>query len=54
MRPKILITNVDKQGRVSNKWYVRIGRQWRLFSHKDWDKGGIEWIKEQLTGKKPG
>jgi uncharacterized protein YodC (DUF2158 family) len=48
MRPKILITNCDKAGRVSNKWYVRIGRQWRLFSQKEWKNGGLDWIKEQL------
>jgi hypothetical protein len=51
MRPKILITNCDKVGRVTSKWYVRIGRTWKLFSKKDWDEGGFDWINEQLSLK---
>lgn len=51
MRDPITITNVNKFGKVTNKWYVRIGKRWRIFSEQDWAKGGLEWINSQLGVK---
>ena len=48
MRPPVLIKNTNKFGKVTNKWYVRIGKEWKLFSQKEWENGGLEWISKQL------
>ena len=50
MRLPITITNVNKFGKVTNKWYVRIGKQWRVFGHQEWAKDGIAWINNRLGG----
>lgn len=49
MRPPILIKNTNKFGKVTTKWYVRIGKEWRLFSQKEWENGGAEWINQQIA-----
>lgn len=51
MRDQVTITNVNKFGKVTNGWYVRIGKRWRIFSEQDWAKGGLEWINSQLGAK---
>lgn len=48
MRPPILVTNCNKFGKVTNKWFVKIGKKWRVFGQKEWEAGGIDWINEQL------
>lgn len=48
-RPKITITNVDKQGRVTDSgWHVRVGNKWTTFTEQAWAKGGIAWLNSQL------
>ena len=49
MRQPITITNTDKAGRVTNKWFVRIGKRWRVFGPQDWAKNGIDWIQQALA-----
>lgn len=49
MRAPVLIKNTNKFGKVTNKWYVRIGKEWKLFSQKEWENGGIAWVQKQLS-----
>ena len=49
MRPPILIKNTNRFGKVTNKWYVRVGKEWRLLGEKEFENGGLEWINRQLT-----
>lgn len=51
MRVPITITNVNKFNKVTNKWYVRIGKKWRVFGQRDWENGGVDWINAELGGK---
>lgn len=48
-RPKITVTNVGKDGKVSDsKWFVRVGEKWRTFDQAGWVAGGVEWINSQV------
>lgn len=49
MRQSVLIKNTNKFGKVTPKWYVRIGKEWRLFSQKEWESGGLAWVQKQLS-----
>ena len=49
MRPQVLIKNTNKFGKVTNKWYVRIGKEWKLFSQKEWENGGLAWVQKQIS-----
>lgn len=52
MRPAIEIKNTDKFGKVTNKWFVRIGKKrWVGFSKQEWAQNGIAWITSQLGAK---
>jgi hypothetical protein len=48
MRPPITVTNVDKHGKVTNKWHVRVGNRWQTFNQAKWAKDGLSWIQNQL------
>jgi len=48
MRQAVLIKNTNKFGKVTNKWYVRIGKEWKLFSQEEWENGGKEWVNKHL------
>lgn len=50
MRLPVTITNVNKFGKVTNKWHVRIGKKWRVFGQEDWAKDGIAWISANIGG----
>lgn len=48
-RPKVTITNADKNGKVSDSWYVRVGNaKWKSFSQAEWVKGGIQYLNDML------
>lgn len=47
-RPPVLIKNTNKFGKVTNKWYVRIGKEWKMFGQKEWEDHGQEWVSKQL------
>ncbi|BCP41490.1 hypothetical protein MINTMi27_15830 [Mycobacterium intracellulare] len=47
LRAPITITNVNKWGKTTNKWYVRIGKRFRVFGEQDWLKNGVEWVNAQ-------
>lgn len=49
MRPSITLTNTNKFGKVTNKWYVKIDKTWRVFGKEDF-RDGIDWIKAKLGG----
>jgi uncharacterized protein YodC (DUF2158 family) len=51
MRPPITITNVNKYGKPSSKWYVRIGKRFRVFGPQEWAKDGAAWVDRQLAGE---
>ncbi|AAN01710.1 hypothetical protein FDI14_gp094 [Mycobacterium phage SirDuracell] len=49
MRPKIMVTNTDKNGKVTDSWFVRVGKKSRTFSAADAKTGAhVKWINEQL------
>lgn len=48
MRPKVLITNADRQGKVTDGWFVRIGKESRRFTEAEWVQGGIQWVNDLL------
>lgn len=52
MRLPVVITNTNKRGQVTNKWFVKIGTRFRVFGQRDWADGGVEWVNSQLEGKK--
>ena len=43
-----MIKNTNKFGKVTNKWYVRIGKEWKMFGQKEWEDHGKEWVNKQL------
>lgn len=48
-RPKIMITNFDKHGKVTDgAWHIRIGNRWRTFTAKSWATSGLKYINDQL------
>lgn len=51
-RPRVLITNCDKFGRITNKWYVKIGRKFRVFTQTEWSTEGAAWVSSMMTGTK--
>ena len=50
MKPEITVTNKNKFGKITNKWYVKVGKSWRPFGQDEWVKDGVEWIQQQLKG----
>lgn len=48
MRVPVTVTNLDKKGKLSNRWHVRIGSKWQTFDEQKWLAGGVEWVKTQL------
>lgn len=48
MQVPVLIKNTNRFGKTTNKWYVRVGKEWRLFNQKEWENGGIAWVNQQL------
>lgn len=53
MRQPVLIKNTNKFGKVTNKWFVRVGKEWKLFSQKEWEDGGLAWLNARLQGADP-
>jgi hypothetical protein len=51
LRLPITITNVNKFGKTTNKWHVRIGKKWRVFGSEEWTKDGIAWINSVFSGE---
>lgn len=52
MRQRVLITNSDKFGRVTNKWFVKIGKKSRVFGQSEWAESGIAWVNSMLGAQK--
>jgi hypothetical protein len=44
----VTVTNLDRRGKITGKWHVRIGNRWRTFGEQEWIKGGIGWVNSQL------
>ncbi len=54
MRPKILITNADRNGKVYEdppRWFVRVGKASKTFTQEIWEQDGIAWINERIAGE---
>lgn len=43
----ITITNTNKWGKPTNKWYVKIGKRFRVFNRQDWERDGLAWVNAQ-------
>lgn len=48
MRPPIVIKNTNRFGKVTNKWHVRVDKEWKVFGQQEWENGGFAWINKQL------
>lgn len=47
MKP-ITVTNVNRHGKVSSKWNVKVGKKWRAFTQEEWERDGLAYINAQL------
>lgn len=52
MRLPVTITNANKFGKVTNKWWVKVGKgPYRGFTQEEWARDGVAWINAALEGK---
>jgi hypothetical protein len=35
---------------VTDRWFVKVGQRFRIFSQPDWAKDGLAWVSAQLVG----
>ena len=50
MRLPVTITNVNKHGQPTAKWFVTIGKSFRAFDQAEWAKDGLAWLTRKLAG----
>ena len=49
-RPPIVIKNTDKSGKVTRKWFIRVGSKSRLIDQSNIAEG-LAWLDKQLGGR---
>ena len=50
MRPKILVTNSDRNGKVYDppRWFAQVGKSKKVFTQGAWEAGGAQWINDSM------